>query len=421
MVLAVTACAGNGNKPPAGDTVTTDATESALGFDLAAMDCQPDTDAQPSFNKYPWVTRAENGYYYWVAANYDGFIMYYDPASGQKVPLCNRPECRHDSEDCNAYFPDFVQWDVSSGRYSHRYIQYYQGSIYIIGCDDKDYACLYRIAADGSSRECDTKLFRADFSPSDGSDPAENQEWIDPYVTIHRGYAYYVDQREKTPVLRRVKLGGSGPEELYTTKGGELPSIYRLEAYGDYLFFQTHDSMKDSSLPDEGLYVYDIKAGKVRMVKQDVIAPYLVTGGILYYYYNGEIRSGSLARGKEKLLVKEAPCKDFFTDGHGFYFFDDETGKLYIYDEQGEFINSFTDKYLHTGYYGCDSQYMFAGGIAQEKGKPVIVENNSGENPPLSFWLSQDKELLGVMDLSELKKGTGKWKYLYNFDYLKTE
>lgn len=342
--------------------------------------------------------------------------MYYDIQSGQKVPLCNRPDCRHDDTDCNAYYPDVfnpIAEDEQDVCYNRNHIYFYGGSLYLIGCDKEGYVNLYRVSEDGSSREASTRLYKADFTSTLGLDVPE---WTAPEVCIHRGYVYFVNPAGKQPILRRMELGGSEPEEIYTTGEGKFPLIYRLKAYGDYLFFQTHDSSVEDSLAEEGLFVYDIKKGEVRQVKDSVIAPYQIVDGTLYYYFEGGIHSCSLSTGEDSVVVEKAPDMTFSTDGQNLYFFQEGNGTLEVYSMQGEFISRMEDEHLYRGYCGCDSQYMFVQG-SEDDGSA----NYSSENGGLADLLKQTKGLMAVMDLSELREGKGEWKYLYDFDYLKTE
>lgn len=216
-----------------------------------------------------------------------------------------------------------------------------------------------------------------------------------------------------------MELGGSKPEEIYITGEGKFPSIYRLKVYGDYLFFQTFDASEEDSLAEEGLFVYDIKKGEVRQVKDSVIAPYQIVDGTLYYYFEGKIHGCSLSTGEDRLFVEKAPDMTFSTDGQYLYFFQDQNGTLDVYDMQGEFVSRMEDEHLYWGYYGCDSQYMFAAGTMQERKSSGSVDVPVGE-VKYADLLAKDEALLAVMDLSELREGKGEWKYLYDFDYLKT-
>ncbi len=423
MIVIITACADSGEKNSKENRLETNSSENAMGFDLSAMEYNPDTDAQPFFTNSR-MAKSEHGYYYWDTGG-NGFVMYYDMDSGKKVPLCNRPECRHDDEECNAWYPDIFNpnaVETRDARYDTNHINFYDGSLYLIGCDKDDYVCLYKIAEDGSSREVSQRLFRADFTPDDGISSKDVQQWKAPEVCIHRGYVYYVDTREKQPVLRRMKLTENEPEILYTVKDGKLPKIYRLKAYGNYLFFQVNDDFQENHLASVGLYVYDIKTGEIRLVKDSVIAPYNIADGMLYYYSSDEgIHCCSLATGEDRMLVEEAPDMNFSADGQNIYFFQEETGVLELYDAQGKYVSRIEDEHLVYGYCGCDSQYMFALGSTEEvKPGTGSMEVPAGE-VKFADLLAKDEGLMAVMNLSELKEGKGKWKYLPDFDYLKTE
>lgn len=416
LCVFLVACADSGEKNSTENISESNSSENAMRFDLSAMDYNPYTDAQ-SFFTNSRVAKSEHGYYYWDSSHM-GFMMYYDIQSGQKVPLCNRPDCRHDDTDCNAWYPGIFGSQKGDVWYDTVYLYFYNDSLYLIGCDKEGYVNLYRVSEDGSSREVSTRLFRADFSSDDGS---SMQQWQAPEVCIHRGYIYYIDPREKQPVLRRVKLGGTEPEMLYTVEDGKLPKIYRLKAYGNYLFFQSADSSKESSLASEGLHVYNIKTGEIRLVKDGIIAPYNIADGMLYYYSSDEgIHCCSLATAEDRLVVEKAPDMNFSTDGQNIYFFQEETGVLEVYDVQGKFVSRIEDEYLVDGYCGCDLQYMFVIGSTEEvKHGSASVEVPVGK-VKLADLLAKDKGLMAVMDLSELREGKGEWKYLYDFDYLKT-
>lgn len=423
IVFIITACADI-SETPLESTSAENTTENGMGLDLSAMEYNPDTDAQSEFigsGTGSSVARSEHGYYYWVQAG-GGFIMYYDISSGKKVPLCNRPDCRHDNTDCNAWYPSIMGLDEEDVHYDSAgaYISFYNGSLYIIGCDQEDYVSLYKVTEDGGSRELSTRLFKADYSASDGSGSKDYPEWQCPEVCIHRGYAYFIDPREKQSVLRRVKLGDSEPEVIYESAGGDLLEIYRMKAYGNYLFFQVYDASINNSLSEEGLYAYDIRTGGVQLVKKDIIANYAIADGVLYYQFDGGIYKCSLEMAEEVLLVENTDVMDFAIDGQHLYVFDEESGILGVYDSNGKLISKIEDKNLVQGYCGCDSQYMFvrgnAGGIYQGS---ASVEVQDGME--FADLLAKGNRLMAIMDLSELQQGKGKWTYLYDFDYLNTE
>ena len=71
------------------------------------------------------------------------FLFFLPHDSNQVIKLCGRPDCKHDSVECNACF-----FDAASG------INYYDGYLYIAikTLDEKHMFELYRINLDGSNR-----------------------------------------------------------------------------------------------------------------------------------------------------------------------------------------------------------------------------------------------------------------------------
>lgn len=118
------------------------------------------------------VTKSEKGYYVFLPNNY---LYYIDRKSQAATPLCNKPNCSHNSVDCNAYFNLFVN---ASGE-SANIVQYYDGNLYIVVKDEDAMGnflgnILYKVTPDGSTRE---KLIEF----KDGI-----SHWL-----IHKGYFYF--------------------------------------------------------------------------------------------------------------------------------------------------------------------------------------------------------------------------------------
>lgn len=410
-------CADTSEIPPE-STSATNTAENGMELDLSAMEYNPDTDAQSGFANYNSnVTKSEHGYYFFDT-RYMGFMMYYDINSGQKVPLCNRPDCRHDSKECNAYYNGI--FNPGEGvHFSTDYVQFYNGSLYVIGYDAEQYVKLYKISEDGSSREYSTTLFKADFTPSEGTAiGTDHKAWTTPEVCIHRGYVYFIDLRETEKKLRRVKIGESEAEVVYENESQS--EVYRILPYGDYVFFQAASVIEGKAEFDGNIYAYDIQSSEINMVKRGVFTTYTIAGDMLYYCDESGIWGCSLVTMEEELLVKDVKSLDFSTDGKYIYAFDAETGTLEAYDNKGNLIDHVVDKNVVGMYFGCDSQYLFALGATERK-----YGTGSAEVPvgpvKLSDVLSADKGFMAVMDLSKLQQGKGKWTYLFNFDYLKKE
>ena len=93
------------------------------------------------------------------------YIYYTDKGSVKYVKLCGKPDCKHNSEDCNAYIGETT-------------IGLYKDHIYWWGRDDREQGLsLYRMDLDGSNHEKVKNIFSSMSFSYSGK--------------FHRGYLYY--------------------------------------------------------------------------------------------------------------------------------------------------------------------------------------------------------------------------------------
>ncbi len=181
---------------------------------------------------YPYVAESENGYYYWERKSREQWyprLMFMDKESGRVVPLCSRPDCTHEGQECNAYFRDVN----NNGDGVHKYyLQYYERNLYAVGLSEDAYVSLFRIKADGSAEwEISAKLYRTDY--------AATGEWKTPEILIHDGYVYFVDRYQKVKKLERMPIGGGAPEILFEgDSDASAVDIFRIKSNGGSLFFR---------------------------------------------------------------------------------------------------------------------------------------------------------------------------------------
>ena len=85
-----------------------------------------ESDVVESDFAYQFVAESEKGYYLWERIN-PGWLyprlMFLDRESGRVVPLCSRPDCTHEDEECNAYFRENNR---DGGGVNKQYLQYYE-------------------------------------------------------------------------------------------------------------------------------------------------------------------------------------------------------------------------------------------------------------------------------------------------------
>lgn len=263
--------------------------------DLASVD---EKDAEAWMGSHGNVCSTEDGAYIAYGTDTGTFLFYYDYDAKKYTKVCNKPECTHSDDSCNAFLPDALM-EVS---YDTSLIQKYDDAIYMGGLDGKK-ACLYKVACDGSERGKAIELFDAEVSVSkdDGATLAEYTSFV---FCIHRGYVYYCIRNGQNSSLYRKKLDGSSKSEETIVSIDEQNYVYRLEPYGRYIFFQRGQFNEDYSDLKTTLYAYDTEKNQVISVKDDVINVYMIRGDKLYYEVVGEgIYEYSLTDGTENPVV----------------------------------------------------------------------------------------------------------------------
>lgn len=325
--------------------------EKFLDLDTYSTKNTESTDGQPEF-LYTRGASSDTGIYYWE--NSRGRLLYYDKASKQQVPLCNRPNCKHADESCNA---DFCSRIIGPIDFYRSMIFYHGENVYIVGDDSNSYVNLYRVAADGSSWEKYMTLFKAEKSIIiDGN--TTSVDWRRPDINLHKEYVYYVDNSESQPKLRRVLMGGAEVEVVAESQG-ERAMLYRVKCYGDFVFFQSAYYIGEEIFG--GIYAYNVKNGEVVLVKADAIRDYYVVDDMLYYemaeiIYRYDLRTGEIM----ELPVRcgEGPWNYYLVNDAGIYVAACEIGSLDIYNKDGKHLANITDSRIRDCAFGEDGYFL---------------------------------------------------------------
>lgn len=260
VCLPLAACSSEQQQTPP-DSAVSGAFETGPSAPYTAADAYQEQTDYPyldvSWGNAVAAASAENGVYFILG----DFLWFWDAQSGQTVPLCHKPECRHNK------LPEEEMWKCGAYlRYNceqHPFLQYYQGSLYCItefahegekvSMSDETY--LTRISPDGVHRE---QLCPIDL----GSEMSTE--------LIHRGYLYLgvrVEAADAEGVkktvfeLRRVSMDALDKEPETLLQTNQLnPDIL---PYGDHLYIS--GETYDEATGDSGSKVYDysIKTGRV--------------------------------------------------------------------------------------------------------------------------------------------------------------
>ena len=218
-------------------------------------------DSQPGMSMMSELAEGEKGYYMEAVSEK---LYFYDKKSGKTHPLCNKPQCTHESLECNAFF--------STGP-----LKYYRGDIYTLQSDmNEPYDIyLYRYKGDGSGKE---KLYRVRH--------VEEGEGYSELLggCIHRGYFYYEWNGEKESTLYRRAIDKNAKEEVIETFSGLSEGQYlsgEVYAAGTKVYYAMEYRKNHST----DLISYDIQSGETKKELEGIknLYDYTMDGTTLYY------------------------------------------------------------------------------------------------------------------------------------------
>lgn len=326
--------------------------EEKLDLEKYSVRNELDIDANTGFL---WFTMAESDYGYYIP--YDDMLVFVDKVTEKIVPLCNRADCSHNDENCNAHYNTHysITNDESDVVFKLNYLQFYDGYLYTLAYDMSGYVYLYKISEDGSTREKCMKLYKQEASVSDGIKIGE--------VCIHRGYVYYVHAFEDNPKLRRMRLGG-GEEEIIFELKGERGNLYRIRPYGDFVFFQA-GNFTDETCTDinSGIFAFNVNDGKLQLVKENGVATYFVEKDILYYQTAGVISRYDLVTGEKEVLFEDDLNADFSVDDRYIYHINGNCLDIYDLSMEKMFSVENSPEQRIFSYDFGNGEYLFAEGI----------------------------------------------------------
>ena len=249
----------------------------------------PGEDYQQNWNTWgsneaKLFTMSEQGCYFY--SFYGSRLLYFfDYSSGSTVPLCNLPNCAHNSESCNAYL-DFVP----------SYLQYYDGNLYAVCHDGEDSdVTLYRISADGIKIGCVGTIFRLTGAES-------------VVCLIHRGYAYATvytnDFSERSTEVYRLSLSGGDEAECIRSFDPCFGGACYLRAYGNYVYIeQQYYADGEGNGYNGNIYRYNIHTGTTELVLENVRRDFVVDSEYIYYDNDTQVVAYELITGEKTVLL----------------------------------------------------------------------------------------------------------------------
>lgn len=309
------------------------------------------------------MAKSEEGYYFFSGPQ-NHYLYYMDKDTLKPAIVCNKPDCLHADEphpekipECNAFFLS-----------NNSNLIYSNSSLYVFGSEagDYDHMNIYRISLDGTQHQ---KVYTFLEYPS--------------YITIHRGYLYYVtndngtvaDREDSTTScvqLFRITLGNlkKAPELLYELNG-IYANIAEIKGYQASVFFLSN-AYQDSSLKSvtATLQKFELSNGEVNTICSNA-GHYSICGSkIVYYWIDGNVYSCNMDGSGKKMLdhVRGYTMSDeklIYTDTIHLKRDSKSAGssgkrQLLIYDLEGSLLRSIDIDDLGTNsMYGGDGEYFF--------------------------------------------------------------
>ena len=396
--LLLSACSQNNSKVKSseeyvGQTFDT-VSESDLGgykeelLDLSKYDIEND-ESDETIDGIIWnyMTISDKGYYYWVMSGQYDFLYFMDKATGKSVPLCNRPDCEHIDDKCNAYFKTVIHSAEDGIEFDRNRVLFCDGYVYILGHDFDGEHYLYRISEDGSKQEQYMRLYKKELTQT-GSE-GQSMTYTTPEICIHKGYVYFIIPRETVPTIYRMQLGSEKVEKVFELKT-ERPDLYRMLPYGDFIFFQAGIFSEDYLDVDGGIFAYNVTNGDIKLVKSNAISAYKVVGNSLYYAKSDGVYRYDMNGTFDERIVEYENYPIFSVDDK--YIYIEDGRNIKIYDIKGEYILTpqVDDNLDIFGIYFGDNKYIFAYGV-----------ETVGEDK---------KSCLFYFDISEIENGTALWR-----------
>ena len=330
------------------------------------------------------IAAAEDGYYY--VTNED-FLVYFDINTGDTVPVCAKPDCMHDNDECNACLNTCVIYNI---YYYNEYI-YYMPII-------NGMANLCRMDKSGSTTKILGELF-----PSDGSSSI-HLAFLGDYAYAYDSGSHLGLDTEFTEKIVEVSLKNGERNEIYDVTGVSL-AIKNVKGFGDGLYFNVQHSERSDeniSISSYGLYMYSQSEKNVSQISTENINDYYLSDNYLYYFINGQgLYKSDIENQKTELIYKSNKAVDMCNISYD--------GR-YLYISNGKYCD-----YLRKVLGNKEKKYIVIdtdGKVINEISCADSLEMLFGDDRYL-FCMGMGEDQLMYMDKREIEKAE-EWKNIFS-------
>lgn len=233
--------------------------------------------------------------------NVYSLISFLDTSSWKSVTLCNKPNCSHSDDTCNAYIPSFMSVKEEGGQVRFPTMK---GSGYIFGQDGKmylidPYGDITAMNEDGTEHQ---KLLSIDSKYEIVSGFLYNSK-VYLNVNFLPSYDKNIEQEfsdeDNYIGLLEIDLQNKSCKELFSFKTELNTTLLGLYENKAYYFYRSPNKLPDGNTQkavdevenshDVRLYTYDLTSGKKEILK-DTVKSYEMDDVILaqdsIYYHN---------------------------------------------------------------------------------------------------------------------------------------
>ena len=263
------------------------------------------------------------------------FIYYLENGTDVLIPLCGRPDCTHNSADCNAYI------DGSE-------ITYYDGYLYVFcaGSDGK----IVRMDPDGSNHV--TVLDLMESVNKIGGERVSSGLVTEGYCFFSVSKMVEIDDGDGSDISQSFesrwigafycKIDGSDEEPKEASAGHENLSISPLYSCGNIILAFANEPQNGGEYasywqwhPETDTYTYLMDTPRYSGYYDD-------TAG--YYHMDGAIRRYTIATGKEEVMVQTGLTGAYhvraFPDCLVLFTSSEEDYTLYVYNWEYELVEA---------------------------------------------------------------------------------
>ena len=351
VMMGASACAGSGSAQE-DDVKNSDSPSFEDGIYTGSFTTIKETD-----KGFYYITRKECMVYdefFDKQVPFTGsFIIYYDKNSEKSIPVCNKPDCMHDTDECNAYIgnnyageslvikslcadDEYLYYVVTEKEYSDeakKLIEKYEEGTdpYTIGTDRVNYytnVYLCRMKEDGTSKDrlmkLDSVLNTYEFYPKDSGKTNKTADIVASNMYIKGGKLYYAFFSDEAYHLREIDLQKKEQKDLLSADSEKIQSL-SLTLSKEYLWFQAQ-YIGDMTWTEGGkftgysadIYVYDIASQTVKKAAEKIVDArnrgMMADGSRMYYSGNNEMwYLDAASPEKHVLCTYEDPEKTYYS------------------------------------------------------------------------------------------------------------